>query len=431
MPSQSSYLPNLTGHTVDHGMLSLVKRMGHGAFGQVYKAQNLGPSGPSFYAVKCLKRTAHGSRDAKLQERERRLHLRASCHPNVVTFHGSFVEQDLRFFVLDLCPGSDMHAAIVRGVYHRKTALIRRVFNSIVDAILFCHAHGIYHRDIKPENILVDSDGENPLIADFGLSTDQRIVRNTNCGTPSYMSPGMSAQQSFETGSSSYCTADSDTWALCIVLLNMIAGMKPWRRAQASDPRWNSFMANPEFLRTICPISRTLNDFLTKCFRIDPTSRLPLVEVKDEMLKMHHLYMSEADYQLASRAVQRVAEGAAFGGEVTYQRTECSQCDVPAGSTDSDSDSGYSSAARVARPITFPDDRDMPPTHLAVPGQSNLKGSRPSSNAIFAPRVHDVSPMVSSLEDQLSVIHVIIDSEPKTPRSKMKGFMGRLRVWRK
>ncbi|KAK7055541.1 protein serine threonine kinase [Favolaschia claudopus] len=435
MPSRSTYLPNLTGHTIDHGMLKLVKRMGRGAFGQVYMAENFGSSGPSFYAVKCLQRTAHGSRDAKMQERERRFHLRVSPHPNIVTFHGTLVDQEHRFFVLELCTGSDMHDAIIRGVYHRKTAMIKRVFAAVIDAILFCHSHGIYHRDLKPENILVDSDGENPRIADFGLSTDQRVSHEMSCGSPSYMPP-----ESFASASSFYRPADNDTWALCIVLLNMLACMNPWHGAEPSDARWNAFMANPDYLRGIAPVSRPLNDYFKQCFRVDPTSRPSLLEVKDAVLDMRHLYMSDADFKVARYSVQRIAEGAAFGENIPYQRSACSHCGGHADASDSGSgSSGYSSATRVERPITFPEDEPKTmagASHLAVPGHtlSNLKApvsSRPSSNAIFAPRVHDVSPMASSLEDQLAVFHVIIASEPKASRSKLKGFMHRLRVWRK
>jgi serine/threonine protein kinase len=49
-----------------------------------------------------------------------------------------------------------MYGAILDGVYHGQTELIKRISASLVDAVRFCHSRGVYHRDLKPENVLVD-----------------------------------------------------------------------------------------------------------------------------------------------------------------------------------------------------------------------------------------------------------------------------------
>lgn len=199
MPHQSGTLPNLAGAIVDGGRLELVNTIGAGAYGRLYKARDVVSSSSSsssssstFYAVKCLKRPALSSRDAMFQDRERMLHRRVSCHPNVVTLHRYFVDPDHVYLVMDLCTGGDMYGAILDGVYHGQTELIKRTFASLVDAVRFCHSRGVYHRDLKPENVLVDHEGGNPLIADFGLSTESKLSRDVDCGSGSYMCPGMS-----------------------------------------------------------------------------------------------------------------------------------------------------------------------------------------------------------------------------------------------
>ncbi|KAJ7020908.1 kinase-like domain-containing protein, partial [Mycena alexandri] len=299
---QSGTLLNLTGHIVDDGRLHLVRPIGAGAFGRIYKAlDTTSPaSSPTFYAVKCLRRPSLRSHDAKFQDRERALHRRVSAHPNIVTLHRHFSDSKHVFLVLDLCVGGDMFAAIMDGVYRRNTALIKHTFASLIDAVRFCHVRGVYHRDLKPENVLVNYKGGDALIADFGLCTDSKVSHDVDCGSGSYMAP-----ESFGSASSSYRPQDSDTWALCIILINLVTAMNPWHTAQSTDGRWNAFMADPDFLREILPISHSLNELLQRCFRIDPARRPTLTELRHEVLGMNHLFMSDADLLKASPGVRR------------------------------------------------------------------------------------------------------------------------------
>ncbi|KAJ7183673.1 kinase-like domain-containing protein, partial [Mycena filopes] len=300
---QSGTLQNLTGTIVDEGRLELVRPIGAGAFGRLYQAlDTTSPAfSPTFYAVKCLRRPDLGSHEARFQDRERALHRRVSVHPNVVTLHRHFTDATHAFFVLDLCASGDMFGAIMDGVYHRKTTLIKNTFASLVDAVRFCHRRGVFHRDLKPENVLVNSKGGDARIADFGLATDVKVSRDVDCGSGSYMAP-----ESFGAVSSQYRPQHSDTWALCIILINLVTSMNPWHSAQAADSRWNAFTADPHnFLREILPISRSLNALLQRCFHLDPARRPSLTELRHAVLNMKDLYMSDADLLKASPGVRR------------------------------------------------------------------------------------------------------------------------------
>ncbi len=71
---------------------------------------------------------------------------------------------------------------------HLLPMCVRSILNQSLQALQYLHDSGIMHRDIKPENILVAT-GE-PLIklADFGLSSLQRLPESF-CGTPDYVAP--------------------------------------------------------------------------------------------------------------------------------------------------------------------------------------------------------------------------------------------------
>ena len=68
---------------------------------------------------------------------------------------------------------------------------IRIVVKQTVDALQYCHGHGIIHRDLKAGNILLMNTGEVKL-ADFGVSAlndENDKMRDTFIGTPYWMAP--------------------------------------------------------------------------------------------------------------------------------------------------------------------------------------------------------------------------------------------------
>ncbi|KAJ7681921.1 kinase-like domain-containing protein, partial [Mycena polygramma] len=287
MVKPSATLPNLTGTVVDDGCLELVKILGAGAFGKLYKARvTASPSSsPTLFAVKCLREptTPH---EAHLQAKEYALHHRVSRHPNVVTLRRRFVDSEYLFIVMDLCVGGDMHGAITKGVYCGETALIKRTFIGLIDGVRFCHSRSVFHRDLKPANVLVDADGGRPRIADFGLSTASNLSL-VPCGSPGYMCP-----ESFGPISTPYSPALSDTWALAVVLVNLVVAQNPWMAAVERDVRWNSFMADQDFLREIFPLSRPLNALLQRCFSTNTALRPTLCEMRAEVLAIPDFFMS-------------------------------------------------------------------------------------------------------------------------------------------
>lgn len=191
----SAILPDFAGFTLSQGCfhLRLLQRLGNGAYGVVYLAQDLAPRphGAEYYAVKCVLKHERGSALARQQQREIAHHRAMSEHPNVVTLHAVVEEEFYTFLVLDLCDGGDLFNAIMdRRTFANNTEAVRRMFLQVIDAVEACHASGIYHRDLKPENILCDKDDKNVYLADFGLSTRTRFSANFGCGSSFYMSPG-------------------------------------------------------------------------------------------------------------------------------------------------------------------------------------------------------------------------------------------------
>lgn len=80
-----------------------------------------------------------------------------------------------------------------------------------------------------------------------------------------------------------YATAPNDVWALGVILINLATGRNPWKQASLKDETFRAFLADPDFLLSILPISRELNRILKRIFCIDPLRRITLYELKEKI----------------------------------------------------------------------------------------------------------------------------------------------------
>ncbi|KAF7333285.1 Protein serine threonine kinase [Mycena sanguinolenta] len=292
-----SSTPDFTDCLVDEGRLLLTHVLGSGNYGVVYKALDTSssPDAPIHYAVKCLgpvrPNSTQGSRH---EEREIKLHTLCSAHPHIATLHRRFCHAGFLFIVLELSAGGHLFDAIDTGVFQNNDTLVRDVFLQLIDAVRYCHDRGVYHRDLKPENILCAADASDIRIADFGLATDCDPPSATAGGSVSYMSP-----ESLTLGreSETYEPRQSDIWALCIILLNMMSGLYPWRRAIDADAGFDAFLTDGGYLRGLFPISDPLNDLLERCFRPVPNVRPTLLQLRTEIAAMEHLFANREEQQ--------------------------------------------------------------------------------------------------------------------------------------
>ncbi|KAL0949445.1 hypothetical protein HGRIS_009500 [Hohenbuehelia grisea] len=302
-------MPNLSNTFIDGGRYELLDVLGSGAYGKVYRARDTASPKhkPVFYAIKCLARPKPGSRQDDFQRREFKLHKMVAEHPNIVTFHRTITTDAHTFVVLDLCTGGDLFTAITENrVYSGKDDLIKIAFLQLIDAVELCHQQGVFHRDIKPENILCSQDGSYLLLADFGLSTMNRISRDFGCGSSYYMSPECIGK---EVSVEMYSTRHSDVWSLGVILVNMITGRNPWRYASSKDECFQAYMRDDDFLRQVLPISDGANEIIKGIFDINPLRRITLAELRDAIMGVDTFFMSQYELAHAPSCVRDAAKG--------------------------------------------------------------------------------------------------------------------------
>jgi serine/threonine protein kinase len=210
------------------GRYSLMKRLGVGGMGEVWKAHDR-LSGRTV-AVKVLRTDIAGAPAAELRfQREIKATARLQGLHGVVPVidAGSDPKVGL-YFVMTLEVGLPMHEAW-RHWDHWLQAW--PYIEQLLDTLAGAHALGVIHRDIKPDNIFIKSDGDAVLL-DFGVA---RLKDQARSGTSKYDMLGTVEYAAPEqaTGARRRIGPWTDLYCFGIVLWEMICGRVPFQASTA------------------------------------------------------------------------------------------------------------------------------------------------------------------------------------------------------
>lgn len=220
-----------TGKSWLGGRFVARRELGRGSSGVVFEVEDR-EQGREL-ALKSLRRVTPAS---VLQLKREFRALADVSHPNLVSLHELFCEDDEWFFTMELVLGLPLIDA--RGpapLCERPSeveALARR-FSGLAQGIAALHAHGILHRDLKPGNVLLTPEG-SVVILDFGLVRrldDEPPLRQDSIsfsGTLAYVAP--------EQVLSHQLTTACDWYSFGSMLYEALSGRQPFSgRAILSD----------------------------------------------------------------------------------------------------------------------------------------------------------------------------------------------------
>ncbi|KAL0923630.1 hypothetical protein M5K25_007695 [Dendrobium thyrsiflorum] len=103
-------------------------------------------------------------------------HVRAEAHvlacldhPFLPTLYARLDASHYACFLIDYCPGGDLHSILRRHPSHRlPLPAVKFYAAEVLLALEYLHALGFVYRDLKPENVLLRSDG-HVMLSDFDL----------------------------------------------------------------------------------------------------------------------------------------------------------------------------------------------------------------------------------------------------------------------
>ncbi|MEV1063488.1 serine/threonine-protein kinase [Streptomyces sp. NPDC050263] len=262
------------------GRFELVKRLGGGGMGLVWRARDLAlhrdvavkevrPPDPALAEY-----DPEGARTLRERVLREARALARVHHPNVVTIHHIVDggEHTYPWIVMELVEGGSLQDRLQQGPMTPVEAA--RLGREVLFALRAAHAVGIEHRDVKPANVLLRPDGR-PVLTDFGIAAIRESASLTATGavigSPDFMAP--ERVRGKEGGPA------ADLWSLAMLLYVAVEGRHPLRRESTLATLAAVLGEDVPAPRRAGPLTGVLTALLVR----DPLARPDAAEV-DRML---------------------------------------------------------------------------------------------------------------------------------------------------
>ncbi|MEW5867823.1 MAG: bifunctional serine/threonine-protein kinase/formylglycine-generating enzyme family protein [Chloroflexota bacterium] len=270
-----------------HNRYRVVKLLGQGGFGAVYRAWDTNLERPC-----AIKENLDASPEAGRQFKREAGLLVELAHPNLPRVFDSFtLPGQGQYLVMDFVEGQDLQELLDKAGAPLPEAQVLEWALQICDALAYLHRQSppIIHRDLKPANLRITPGGKACLV-DFGLAKLYDPAKRTTLGARA-VTPGYAP---FEQYGQRPTDARTDVYALGATLYHALTGATP---PESIDRVGGAALLPP----------RQLNPGVT-----------PAVEAV--MLRALEM-MPDARYQSAAELRQALVQAQAQGGAVQSVRT--------------------------------------------------------------------------------------------------------------
>jgi eukaryotic-like serine/threonine-protein kinase len=250
-----------------HNRYRIVKLIGQGGFGAVYRAWDT-----SLNQACAVKENLDTSTEAQRQF-QREANMMASLrHPNLprVTDH-FFVPNQGQYLVMDFIEGENLEQKLNRqgGPFIEREIL--PWIKQICHALHYLHTRqpAIIHRDIKPQNIIITPEG-TAMLVDFGISKIYDATLRTTIGAKA-VTPGYSPPEQYGMG---VTDARTDVYAMGATLFALLTGQEP--PASVDIVAGAAFLPEPRRLNS--QVSPELSQVIVQAMSLNASQRFTNVQ---------------------------------------------------------------------------------------------------------------------------------------------------------
>lgn len=279
--SGKRYAMALRSGPVSLGKFQLIKEIGAGEFGFVFKA--IDTDLKREVAIKILRAGSFATEKEVERFFQEARSIASLHHPGIVSLYDCVKsESGDCYLVAQLIDGESLEKVLKSETksqhepfFSDRVQFAVRCTEQIANSLHYAHKHGVVHRDVKPSNVLLDKNGHCHL-TDFGLAkleVDATLTTEGQVmGTPAYMSPEQAA------GNSHLVDGRSDQFSLGVIFYQLLTGQRPFQ----GDRRMVMLQVlefDPPHVRKLVPtIPRDLETICHKTLEKNPAKRYRTAE---------------------------------------------------------------------------------------------------------------------------------------------------------
>jgi serine/threonine-protein kinase len=278
----------------------VLKRLGAGSFGTVYKVQDI--KGGWIEALKILGvdrmtgAEAEEMRKRFLREAQIMKRLGTDSHHIVgLSTYEEDIESGLIYFLMEFVEGESLSRALEEGGPFSVERTVRLALQ-VCDALMAAHegAESVVHRDLKLENLMLTKDraGEEMVkVLDFGIAkiaereADSRLTTVGTLGTPGYAALEQLRAEKVD--------GRTDLFAFGVILYALLTGRDPWLGKLAHEPTNQIYelMAASDraemipFAKTGVTVPQAMANVVQRLLQRDPAHRFQSARDLAETLK--------------------------------------------------------------------------------------------------------------------------------------------------
>lgn len=269
------------------GKYTCLARLGHGAYGIVYRASS-DDQPDQLFALKVQKAQNSSQIGDILKEINQH---RSVSHPNLVQYFEALrgvrnkdgEERKVLCMVLEYVNGASLET-ILMDRPSLPPELKAKWSYQLISGIEYLHSLNKVHRDLKPANLLISRDSEDLKIGDFGLARDLDVdgQASTICGTPLYMAPEIQPGRGFR-----LYGPEVDIWSIGMILLRLVVEVPLTREINKAvmTANWETDIVK---LLSSKKLPQPIWSLIYECLRYLPSDRIKARNLLDHPIVSAH-----------------------------------------------------------------------------------------------------------------------------------------------